>query len=332
MKLSAAATVIVLPQMSSSSTAPSGELLPANELKIDIYTSRPGIIIGRKGSEVDRLKEDIRKRTQREVFINILEIDKPEIDAQLVADSIAQQLEKRIMFRRAMKRAMQNAMRLGAQECHLVKGTQAHKVYGKDVIVERHRHRYEFNNAYREQLTKAGLILSGVSPDEELVEIVELPEHRWFVSSQFHPEFTSNPRDGHPLFVGFVEAARRYRAEQMTGPARASASVGARSIASAPANATMPAGRQRAGAGAHVDQIVGRADRVLVVLYHQHRISDVRQIAQGTDQPLIIALMQANRRFIKHIHHAHQACANLRRQANALRFATGKAIGFTLQA
>jgi small subunit ribosomal protein S3 len=87
----------------------------ANKLKVNILTSRPGIIIGRKGSEVDRLKDDIRKRTGREVFINILEIDKPELDAQLVSESIAMQLEKRVAFRRAMRKAVESAQRFGAK-------------------------------------------------------------------------------------------------------------------------------------------------------------------------------------------------------------------------
>ena len=87
----------------------------ANKLKVNILTSRPGIIIGRKGAEVDRLKEDIRKRTQRDVFINILEIDKPEIDAQLVGEAIAMQLEKRVAFRRAMRKAVESAIRFGAK-------------------------------------------------------------------------------------------------------------------------------------------------------------------------------------------------------------------------
>ncbi len=87
----------------------------ANKLKINIMTSRPGIIIGRKGSEVDRLKEDIRRRTQRDVFINILEIDKPEVDAQLVSEAIAMQLERRIAFRRAMRKAVESAQRFGAR-------------------------------------------------------------------------------------------------------------------------------------------------------------------------------------------------------------------------
>ena len=87
----------------------------ANKLKVNILTSRPGIIIGRKGSEVDRLKDEIRKRTNREVFINILEIDKPEVDPQLVAEAIAMQLTRRVAFRRAMRKAVESAQRFGAK-------------------------------------------------------------------------------------------------------------------------------------------------------------------------------------------------------------------------
>ncbi len=102
-------------------------------------------------------------------------------------------------------------MRLGAQACNLVAGTTAHKLYGQDVIRERHRHRYEVNGHYIEQLEAAGLKISGWSHDNRLVEIVELPDHPWFVAAQFHPEFTSTPRDGHPLFRGFIEAAGIYQ-------------------------------------------------------------------------------------------------------------------------
>ena len=98
-------------------------------------------------------------------------------------------------------------MRLGAQACLLMPGTLARATYGKDVITERHRHRYEFNNRYRERLQAAGLALSGHSLDDRLVETIELPDHPWFFGCQFHPEFTSKPRTGHPLFQGFVEAA-----------------------------------------------------------------------------------------------------------------------------
>ncbi len=102
-------------------------------------------------------------------------------------------------------------MRLGAQQCKLVNNTLSHQLYGKDVIKERHRHRYEFNNAYREALEKAGMKISGTSMDGNLVEMIEIPAHPWFVACQFHPEFTSTPRKGHPLFTGFVEAANSYR-------------------------------------------------------------------------------------------------------------------------
>lgn len=98
-------------------------------------------------------------------------------------------------------------MRLGAQESHLVKDSKAREIYGKDVIVERHRHRYEVNNTYLRQLQEAGLKVGGWSFDDTLVEMIELPNHPWYVAAQFHPEFTSNPRDGHPLFFSFVEAA-----------------------------------------------------------------------------------------------------------------------------
>jgi CTP synthase len=105
-------------------------------------------------------------------------------------------------------------MRLGAQEVVLTAGTKAREVYGKEVILERHRHRYEFNNTYLERFRQAGLKFSGFSRDG-LVEIVELTNHPWFVATQFHPEFTSTPRDGHPLFTGFVRAARAHRSSQL---------------------------------------------------------------------------------------------------------------------
>jgi CTP synthase len=98
-------------------------------------------------------------------------------------------------------------MRLGGQDVTLSEGTRARALYGKGVIRERHRHRYEFNNTYLDRYRAAGLTFSGLSPDG-LVEIVELADHPWFVATQFHPEFTSNPRDGHPLFTGFIAAAR----------------------------------------------------------------------------------------------------------------------------
>jgi CTP synthase len=102
-------------------------------------------------------------------------------------------------------------MRLGGQDVMLAEGSRARELYGKPVIRERHRHRFEFNNNYLERYRAAGLSFSGMSRDD-LVEIVELAGHPWFVATQFHPEFTSNPRDGHPLFTGFIAAARRQRA------------------------------------------------------------------------------------------------------------------------
>ena len=116
--------------------------------------------------------------------------------------------------------ALGGTMRLGAQEVRLAAGSVARELYGNDLIHERHRHRFEFNNTYMEEFRRAGLKFSGLSPDG-LVEIIELPSHPWFLATQFHPEFTSTPRDGHPLFTGFVRAARAYRTAQL--PAAASA-------------------------------------------------------------------------------------------------------------
>ena len=103
-------------------------------------------------------------------------------------------------------------MRLGAYPCKLSEGTLAREAYGEELVYERHRHRFEFNNAYRDQLTAAGLVISGISPDERLVEMIELPQdvHPWFVATQAHPEFKSRPNKPHPLFKGFIEAALKY--------------------------------------------------------------------------------------------------------------------------
>ena len=98
-------------------------------------------------------------------------------------------------------------MRLGGQECPLKPGSLAHKIYGSDKIVERHRHRYEVNNELLPQLEAAGLTVSGSTTFEDLCEMIELKDHPWFVGCQFHPEFTSTPRKGHPLFTSFIRAA-----------------------------------------------------------------------------------------------------------------------------
>ena len=118
-------------------------------------------------------------------------------------------------------------MRLGAQECRLEPGSIAQSCYGQPVIVERHRHRYEVNNNYLGQLQAAGLKITGRSMDGELVEMIEVPDHPWFVACQFHPEFTSTPRDGHPLFSGFIKAALAH--QSLAGSSVALAPSGAQS-------------------------------------------------------------------------------------------------------
>ena len=123
-------------------------------------------------------------------------------------------------LRRDDRSDLGGTMRLGAQESRIRAGTLARAVYGRDTIHERHRHRFEFNNTYLERMQKAGLAFSAFSEDE-LVEIVELPSHPWFIGVQFHPEFTSNPRDGHPLFTGFVRAAREHSAGRLPQAASA---------------------------------------------------------------------------------------------------------------
>jgi CTP synthase len=116
--------------------------------------------------------------------------------------------------------ALGGTMRLGAQQISLVEGSLAAEMYGAETIEERHRHRYEVNNHYRARLEEAGMRFSGLSVDD-LVEMVEIPDHPWFLASQFHPEFTSNPRDGHPLFTGFISAVRKHREGELPKVAEA---------------------------------------------------------------------------------------------------------------
>ena len=111
-------------------------------------------------------------------------------------------------------------MRLGSQVCHLVPGSMAQGIYGADQVEERHRHRFEVNNNYLPALKEAGLVIGGLSHDKTLVETIELPNHPWFFASQFHPEFNSTPRDGHPLFEGFVNAARDYQKQSSSEEAK----------------------------------------------------------------------------------------------------------------
>jgi len=101
-------------------------------------------------------------------------------------------------------------MRLGSQLCHLLPGSKVHDMYAANEIYERHRHRYEVNNNLRDKIEAAGLQVTGISADKRLVEVIEIEDHPWFVAAQFHPEFNSTPRDGHPLFTGFVKAAGEY--------------------------------------------------------------------------------------------------------------------------
>ena len=128
--------------------------------------------------------------------------------------------QKGTLESRDEKSDLGGTMRLGAQEVRISHGSLAHAVYGADLIRERHRHRYEFNNRYLQKMMNAGLRFSGFSRDG-LVEIIELPGHPFFIASQYHPEFRSTPRDGHPLFTGFIRAARDFRAMQLPAAAGA---------------------------------------------------------------------------------------------------------------
>ncbi|MCC6757089.1 MAG: CTP synthase [Arenimonas sp.] len=119
--------------------------------------------------------------------------------------------------RRSADSDLGGTMRLGLQECRLKPGTLAHTLYGQEVVAERHRHRYEFNNAYRDAVEQAGMTISAQSMDGLLVEMVEIPAHPWFLACQAHPEFLSTPRYGHPLFTGFIEAARHAKARHAQG-------------------------------------------------------------------------------------------------------------------
>ncbi len=116
-----------------------------------------------------------------------------------------------IIEQRSKDSDLGGTMRLGKQECRLKPDTLAFSTYASDIIEERHRHRYEFNNQYKDQLEKSGLVISGLSLDDKLVEMIEIKDHPWFLACQFHPEFTSTPRDGHPLFTGFIQAGCKHR-------------------------------------------------------------------------------------------------------------------------
>jgi CTP synthase len=148
---------------------------------------------------------------------------RPDTPHPVIALITEWQAEDGHVERRSADSDLGGSMRLGAQKCRLQDGSRARSLYGQEIIEERHRHRYEFNNGYREVLQKAGLNLVGMSLDGNLVEMIEIPNHPWFVACQFHPEFTSTPRYGHPLFIGFVRAARAQR-ERGVAPVAAQAS------------------------------------------------------------------------------------------------------------
>ncbi|MBM4117487.1 CTP synthetase, partial [bacterium] len=138
--------------------------------------------------------------------------DSTEFDPQCAAPVICLMEEQKGMVQ------MGGTMRLGAYPCHLLAGSRAEESYGHSEISERHRHRYEVNNAFREKLGRAGLVFSGLSPDGQLVEMIELSAHPFFVACQFHPELKSRPRRAHPLFRAFVAAARARRFGEVRVP------------------------------------------------------------------------------------------------------------------
>ena len=131
-------------------------------------------------------------------------------------------------------------MRLGAQPCRLAPDSLARLTYGKDVVTERHRHRYEFNNRYRDALHAVGLVFSGHSLDEQLVEMIELPDHPWFLGCQFHPEFKSRPTAPHPLFSAFVKAALAHRLGTARKPSRGATAVPTAATPKAPKRTPEP--------------------------------------------------------------------------------------------
>ena len=134
-------------------------------------------------------------------------------------------------------------MRLGAYPCVLREDSLAAALYGKRKISERHRHRYEVNNAYRDTLARHGLVLSGLSPDESLVEMIELADHPWFLGCQFHPEFKSRPLDCHPLFKGFIRAALQHKTEGASMPLLRAARVASVGVRRRPGRRREPSSR-----------------------------------------------------------------------------------------
>jgi CTP synthase len=136
------------------------------------------------------------------------------------------------------------SMRLGAYPCSLKEGTKAREIYGKPQISERHRHRFEVNNSYREQLEKAGLVFSGTSPDNVLVEMIEIKDHPWFVAVQFHPEFQSTPKNPHPLFTSFVAAAKSAKTQSANTLKKGEKSVAGRAARTTSSNSDVAVGNE----------------------------------------------------------------------------------------
>ena len=136
------------------------------------------------------------------------------------------------------------SMRLGAYPCALKEGTKAREIYGKPQISERHRHRFEVNNSYREQLEKAGLVFSGTSPDNVLVEMIEIKDHPWFVAVQFHPEFQSTPKNPHPLFTSFVAAAKNAKMQGTNTLKKSDKNVAGRPVRTTSSNSDVAVGNE----------------------------------------------------------------------------------------
>ena len=188
-----------------------------SEFRVVLATEEPGVI-----DELRHLGEVLRVRAGADRHACGLEgANSTEFDSETPHPVIALITEWQNHDGKVERRDAQSnlggTMRLGSQPAAVKKGTLAHKVYGRDTVAERHRHRYEVNNHYVSRLEQAGLVISAKTKTEDLTEIAELADHPFFIGVQFHPEFTSTPRAGHPLFKAFVGAAVKYRAQKRPG-------------------------------------------------------------------------------------------------------------------
>ena len=166
-------------------------ILPLTELVVDQRKPFLGICLGMQLAVIE---------TARNVA-GLKDANSTELAEKTKSPVISLMLEQRGI------KQMGGTMRLGGDKCVLAEGTHSKKAYAQNEITERHRHRYEFNNSFKETLEEAGLVIAGVSPDGLLVEIVERKDHPWFVACQFHPEFKSTPLNSHPLFRDFISAS-----------------------------------------------------------------------------------------------------------------------------